>query len=211
MSFAPRLEAGRLALLGRYLDRFYLLAPVDDMIRRQDLLIRFFGLIAYEYESLIDVGRNEENIRMLVGMLSGAIGGLKGALVLDFGCGTGLSHGVFRSEGIRLVGYDPCPTMREIARARGMTVWSPRDLARQPRDSIQGSFASYLFHLVPHMGGLRLVWSRLRRGGVLTANFHKGQGRAAVEATVIELGGRVESVSEGPTCRHGQYVMYAKA
>lgn len=195
----------------RYLDKFYLWTPENDSRRRQDVLDRFFELIANEYESLIDVQRNIENIRNLFEFLCELIDPIEGSIIVDYGCGTGLSIEPASGLDIELIGVDRCPTIRQIAASRGMKVWSPGELARQLNSPVHGAFASYVFHLLPHTYGLRLLWKRLKPGGVLVANFHKNQGIELVDSCLEERGGTIRQLhSPSGSERHGPYVAYLK-
>lgn len=198
--------------LRRYLDRFYLLVSDDAVEKRQEILDKFFNLIGDEYESLIDVPRNVENIRNLLGFVSQFAGYMRGATILDYGCGTGLSLGPTSDFNINLVGVDRCPIMCRIARNRGMTVWSFEELAQKSFDQISGAFASYVFHLLPQTDGLCLLWAHLRKGGIFVANFHKNQGIETVNNCVSDLGGDVKLLkSPLGSERHGAYIAYIKS
>ncbi len=192
----------------RYLDHFHVVTPVRNSERRQEIYNEFFKMIAEQYESLIDVDRNTRNIRNLALILDMAMNPLAGRVV-DFGCGTGLSAAVLAGYGLELVGVDPCSTMRMIASRRGMQTWSVGELARQPSRSVDAAFASYVFHLLPHAGSLRLLWSRLRPGGYLAANFHKGRGVDLVEAAVHVKGSSVLPPNGTDDC-HGSYYAFRK-
>jgi SAM-dependent methyltransferase len=207
---AAEIQAHYGITLRRYLDRFYLWAPEDNLERRQEILNAFFDSVAIEYEALIDVPRNVENLRILLGDLRSRSATFEGSTMIDFGCGTGLSHKLLSEFGVKLIGVDPCPMMRSVARSKGMVVWSPGELARNPPNSLDGAFASYVFHLLPHTHGLRLLWARLRPGGALVANFHKNQGVEMVTACIQELGGIAEPFEASQSERHGQYIAYLK-
>jgi len=197
----------------KYLDRFYLAIPQDDVDARQALLDKFFSLIADEYETIIEIERNLENISNLLDELESIIGPLSGCKILDYGCGTGLSVYALSTKDLNvdLVGFDSCPTMRKIAAKKGMTVYGPGGLARQKNQFYNGIFASYLFHLKPDNGGIRLLWSRLRTGGAMVANFHKNEGIDYINECISELGGAVSTCkSEKYGERHGAYVAYVK-
>lgn len=196
----------------RYLDRFYLLVPEKDLIQRQELLDRFFEIVADEYESLIDVQRNMENIRNLIGYLEKYLCyPIEDNLIIDYGCGVGLSFELLSERNLKIIGVDPSPSMRRIAIKRGMTVWSIGDLACQPKNYISGAFASYVFHLMPHTGGLRLLWSRLVTGGVIVANFHKNNGIELVKSCIQELQGLIYEIKVPHSYeRHGTYAVFIK-
>src|SRR5208282_6225038 len=144
--------------------------PQDEDLR-QELIDEFFELIGDDYESLVDTNRNVENIRNLLRILASISKRLDGSMILDYGAGTGLALKPAAEFNVQLIGIERSPVMSRRAIARGMTVWTPGELARQPRESLPNAFASYVFHLLPHTNGLRLLWSRLRPGSALAANF----------------------------------------
>lgn len=200
---------GKQLRLDRYLDRFHLALPDDDEEREQ-LVTEFFEWIADEYGQLIDCDRNIENIDNLCHLLQRCGVGKKGQLLLDFGCGTGLAA---RSSGCgqaTIVGFDQSPTMRQIARRAGMTVWSHADLARQPPGAIDGAFASYVFHTATGAGSVRLVVARMVPDGFFTVNFHKERGRDWADKLLQSLGMHTILEEPGDTARHGSYVVYGR-
>lgn len=198
-------------ILRRYLDKFHLLTRTDDTESRQKVIDTFFGLIAREYESLIDVQRNIDNIRTLLQFIKELADLPEGSTIVDYGCGTGLSIQLALEFNITLIGVDSCPTMRQIARSRGMITLSIGELARKPNNSLNGAIASYVFHLLSQPHGLRLLWSRLKPKGVIVANFHKNQGIEMVNSYIEELKGSVQLLkSPNGFERHGTYIAYLK-
>jgi hypothetical protein len=195
----------------RYLDRFYLCGSLVNLRHNQGLVDRFFEVIAAEYEQLIDVSRNLDNIRNLLNFIRQLQGEIRGEILLDYGCGTGLSIAIGRELGVGITGMDRCASMRRRASARGMTTWSPGDLARAARESLTSAFASYVLHLATNPQGLRLLWARLRPGAVFVANFHKGVGIDAAHASLEPLGALIRRLpSPQGADRHGPYVAYVK-
>ena len=197
--------------LHRYLDRFYLLVPANDGGRRQKLLDEFFSFIARDYESLIDRDRNIDNIRNLLKFVNPYVPVPGEATIIDYGCGTGLSYIVAKEFRLNLIGLDRCPAMRAIASHRGMKVWNPGDLARQPSNSIDASLASYVFHLLPNTKELELLWARIKPGGILVANFHKDVGEDLVAHCLEPKGcSTVKLLPPHGSERHGSYFAFLK-
>jgi len=195
----------------RYLDKFHLLVPENDSDRRQKLLDEFFSLIADNYESLIDRARNLDNILNLLSFIKQYLPDCDEPTILDYGCGTGLSCIVAKDFSWEPIGLDRCPAMRAIASHRGMKVWNAEDLARQPIDSIDASFASYVFHLLPDTKSLEILWARIRPGGVLVANFHKDAGESLVEKCVSQNQcSTVKLLSPNGSQQHGSYFAFLK-
>lgn len=194
----------------RYLDHFYLLAPENPPHLRQ-LYINFFELIGGEYEALIDVNCNKENIENLLRLLGRYVNPLKGAKVIDYGCGTGLSLDIAQQHKINIVGFDPSPVMRHIAARREMLVWDDIEIAHQPYNSIDAAFSSYVFHFLSRDESLQILFKLLKPQGVLVANFHKNLNRDKIDKHLTRLGFDVSIPSNFATHkRHGSYVAYTK-
>jgi len=159
----------------------------------------------------VDTGRNIENIRTLIGLLDSLVGPIRGSEIIDYGAGTGLALEAAGELSLRLIGVEPSLIMGQRAAARGMKVWTPGDLARQPQDSLPSAIASYVLHLLPHTHGLRLLWSRLRPRSALVANFHKSEG---IDQITDCLRGEhckiVRLKSPDGSERHGPYIAYVK-
>lgn len=198
-------------LLNRYLDKFHLLTPKGDTERQQKVIDSFFELIANEYECLIDVERNLDNIRNLLQFIRDLVDSPEGSAFVDYGCGTGLAVQLAHEFNMTLIGVDSCPTMRRIARSRGMITLSAGELARKPSNSIPGAFASYVFHVLAQTHGLRLLWARLKPEGIIVANFHKNQGIEMIDNCVRDLQGSIQYLdSPIGSERHGAYIAYFK-
>lgn len=195
----------------RYLDYFYLLVPIVDPISRKKLFNCFFSVLGEDYMTLIDVDRNKENIRYLLSLISYFLPTLKGSRIVDYGCGTGISIDIARSYGINVIGFDSCPIMLNIAKRRGMTVWTEEDMYKQQSDSVDAVFSSYVFHLLPEDKNLQILFNLLKFGSVLVVNFHKCFGIKWANRYLIQLGFRISSLPHIKLCkRHGLYNVYIK-
>lgn len=194
----------------RFMDTFFVEVNDDDNVR-QSLLTGFFNVVASLYRELVDVDRNLENIETLLTIIKEQITLRADDPIVDLGCGIGLSIEIASHHGLNIVGVDPCPNMRHFAALNGLTAWSPGDVARLPPNSLQAAFASYVFHLLPESGLLRLTWHRIESGGVVAANFHKQQGIAHFQATMHTLGATPVALDSCLTStRHGQYLAFKK-
>ena len=197
----------------RYLDCFYLITSIDDSEHRQTLLDSFFDFIADNYESLIDVNRNMENISNLFSILNAHIDFRPDTTILDYGCGTGLAFKVLNSSdySLNLLGFDRCSKMLSIARMRGMTAIGSRELAIMNNGTIDGVISSYTLHLKPQLSGIKLLWSRLKIGGKLVANHHKNVGIQFMTQYILGLGGAVQDLKTAKYNQwHGSYLVYVK-
>jgi len=193
------------------LDKFHILVPIKDTVLRKELFDRFFGLIADEYETLIDIDRNKENIKNLLRLVEHYLGNLKEMTVVDYGCGTGLSLDIAENHGLNIIGFDPCRIMLDIAKQRGMTIWSEDDISKQPHNSIDAAFSSYVFHLISEDESLRILYKVLKAGGILAANFHKNIGKNSTNRYLMQLGFKVLELSNFTARKwHGSYGVYIK-
>jgi len=195
-----------------YLDRFFLLVPINNSEYRRKLFLRFFELIAEDYENLIDVKRNIENIKNLFKLLRFYINSLEGSLILDFGCGTALSLNIANSYKVKIVGYDACPMMRQLAKKRGLNVWGEIDISKQRYNSLDAAFASYVLHFYPEDESLKLVFNILKPGGVFVVNIHKNQFRELIDEHLRKVGFRILNPPDLNFKKyHGPYVVYIKS
>lgn len=190
------------------LDRFCLALP-DEAADRELLFTEFFDWIANDYNNVVDCERNVQNIDNLCGLLARSGVGQTGHIVVDFGCGTGLS---VRSGGCgqaTIVGFDHSAMMRRIAEREGLTVWSEHDLSSQGPGSIHGAFASYTFHTRVGDEAIKLVVARLTSEGVFAANFHKSEGKEWAREVFASVG--MHPVLEDADGRHGPYAVFGRS
>ena len=187
-------------------DRFFLVLSNDSEEERAEVYSAFFSWLAPQYENIIELERNRDNVRILSGLLNLDIPGT----VLDFGCGTGFTFRELRKFGHEVIGVDSCQKMREIASLHCREVYSP-DEVRCAEFAVDGIIASYVFHFNPSYSTITPCWSRLKRFGILAANVHKGIGLIDtmkklkdLGAEVIDLGTRVGAE------RHGNYIIARK-
>ena len=192
-----------------YLDRYVLVLPLDTR-GRQYIADEFFIHIAQGYEYAVDIERNRDNILKLFVMLQ-SYNLEDSAVVVDYGCGTGLSLAVTRPATWRIVGVDRCPVMRAIAAPRGMHVIAPEQLHQKYPDGISAAFCSYVFHLIFDLSDLGILWSSICTGGVVAANFHKGVGESLITDYLTAHGARVDTPQiVDDKNRHGLYRVYVK-
>ena len=200
----------QLTVTPRYMDQFYLCFGAEDVGGVGSMMDELFGFIAGTYEERVDVARNRDNLGNLLELMRERTS-WEGTVV-DFGCGTGLGKVVGDGMGVKLVGYEPNPEMRRKAVERGMVVWGRRELERVHGERFRAVVASYVLHLPGVVGDLRLTWERLRRGGVVAANFHKGQREEETTEILGSWGADVERIaSGGGWAHHGDYVVFVRS
>jgi SAM-dependent methyltransferase len=203
----PRVSGCEIA---RYLDQYYLVLSTVDYGLRQDTIDRFFSFLAPQYEQSVDVKRNEDNINLLLIIAQTVVGRLDQSVLLDFGCGPGVSQPVAAAQGANILGFDTSAAMLRAAQARGMRTVNAERLLSSETLCFDGIIASYVLHLEPAEVWIRAAWSRVRPGGVFTGNFHKHKGIDAFIKS-IDTGGGSMKFTNPPNCeRHGGYVICTK-
>ncbi|MGH2687215.1 MAG: methyltransferase domain-containing protein, partial [Actinomycetota bacterium] len=169
----------------RLLDRHWIVHVAHDGRSRQLTETRLFDVIADRYDLEVDPQRNRANVRMLLDL----VGARPDHRILDFGCGPGLAQGA--GPQVELVGCDASAAMRARARAHGLRVLEPGELADH-EDSVDGMIASYVLHLGVPSGDLVAATRCVRPGGRVAANFHKGRGVDEAARVLTERAGLVE-------------------
>lgn len=199
---------GRELTVRRFFDRYYALLSRKDDVRAQRVIDALFATIAADYDRLIDRERNLENIGLLIKHVALYSSPRAERITLvDIGCGTGLAQELANGAGVQLIGVDRSPEMRAIAKSRGMNVVDPQELTHISLSTLDGAFASYVFHLGIDAELLSEIWKRLRLGAALSANFHKG---IAVDAVAEILGNWGAEVRMGePHSEHSEHGSYA--
>lgn len=193
------------------LDKFYFWVPNNDPEKKGIILSAFFEIIGSQYEDIIDLQRNLENLNNLMWILSKHINILTATLILDYGCGTGQSILAFPDMKRKLIGFDTSNAMRSIANRKGLNVWDCDRLRTQSGEILSGVFSSYVMHLLTDTIGFELIWKLLKPDGVFVANFHKDVGLSLIDNCVVNLGGQIEYFAfPFGTERHGTYAVYTK-
>lgn len=194
----------------RYLDKFFFLFSKEKPELRQEIIDVFFEIIAFDYDNLIDIDRNIDNIGFLLSIIKDYKKRDNNLQILDYGCGTGLSSR-FANNGIKITGYDRCPIMRTLATKHGLKIIDEDGLLKMEDSYFDAVFASYVFHLLSSKNNLYLLWSKLKYNGILVANFHKGLGTDLIDFFTNDL--NAESIKIGYTGRyktHGEYYGFRK-
>jgi SAM-dependent methyltransferase len=131
----------------------------------------FFESEAVAYGAMISEARNTRCATCLLEIARVQNGAGAGGLVLDFGCGTGVSTRAIADAGYEVCGFDASPAMRGAARVSGVRVED--DLERLADESVTLVISCYVFHFGVREADLRALARIIRSGGVLAANFHK--------------------------------------
>lgn len=163
----------------KILDKYYLVMSEDHDISTK-IIGLFFDHIGKQYADLIDLNRNVSNIQAMLKYLT--LNSIKDSInVLDFGCGIGLSYKAKEEMSgekckINLFGYDISPKMLRAAQKAGIKVLNKSALEKVKEDFFDGIIASYSMHFVQDVEILEVLWSKLKAGGKIVANFHKDIG-----------------------------------
>jgi SAM-dependent methyltransferase len=142
-----------------------------------------FEILADSYEIHVDVKRNRDNMRRLYSFAQEQCPE-KDALVVDWGCGPGVVNEEIRAKGVRVVGVDTSPSMRRRARENGLLALTPKEATRRFKRRAQIVVAGYLLHLPVGESAIRMIGEIVCQGGVIAANFHKGNGIATFEDVI---------------------------
>lgn len=153
-----------------YMDHFWLILP-DDYFQQAVLWRDFYQCFGKYYENLIDDRCNIECIRMLVSHIDAGTESDQSKIILDFGCGSGLSTKV-PVQG-KIVGYEPVEEMKKQAKQRGMELLTREDIQSMPDHTFDAVFSSYVFHMAVLEEDIELVLGRMKKGAVWVANFYK--------------------------------------
>jgi SAM-dependent methyltransferase len=176
----------------RLLDYYYLVYDARDQTTLRVPELVLFDLLAEHYEMTIDIRNNLKNIRELLTIV---VAGLKTPIILDYGCGTGLSRIVAREFGASIVGYDRSEPMRFVARSHGLEVLDELGLQTLPDRSLDGLIASYVLHLAAAQDDLPLAAMKLHKDAKIAANFHKGLGLEEASRVLASVGFSLEASS----------------
>lgn len=208
---APALPIVEGCEITRYLDQYYLVLSTTDHGLRQETIDRFFSFLAPQYEQTVDLQRNEENIDLLLTIAEVLVGRLDRSVLLDFGCGPGVSVGPARARGANVLGFDTSTAMLRAAQARGMRTISAERLLSSEVPRFDGVIASYVLHLAPAEVWIRAAWGHVRLGGIFTGNFHKDKGIESFVKALDGSGANVELITLPNGERHGKYAICTKS
>jgi ubiquinone/menaquinone biosynthesis C-methylase UbiE len=193
--------------LPRLMDHFYLWTPAGARETRQQILDALFNETATNFGLLINEENNRRNIKSLLVLIQKHFKGRNDLSVLDFGCGPGLSIDVAGEFPFKLTGYDRCEKMRAIAHKRGLAVLTP-DIFYAGSRAYDAILASYVLHLTLPSDELKQLWSVLKPGGILVANFHKSSGLSITNEFLTGLGATTtilpftEDSNQDPFCTY---------
>ena len=153
----------------RFLDRYWTVYARDNSAGKSSTERMMFEFIAKDYEFEIERDRNANCFQILLGLAKVR----PGNLILDFGCGPGLSYP--QLDDIEVIGCDVSPSMVQLARSRGINAIPPTALSTLV-DIFDAALASYVMHLSVPIEDIGYVVRSIRIGGRFAANFHKGWG-----------------------------------
>ena len=161
----------------KVMDCFYFF---DFGIDTEGLYQSFFDYIAPRYESLINKGLNIDLIRNYLNIIKEQFLEKENINVLDLGSGSGISISVKatqqRLSSITLYGYENSKKMEKRSKQAGLKMFNNTTLPKQQDYFFDAMFGSYSFHFFSGHSLFTIIWQKLRIGGILIANFHKGIG-----------------------------------
>jgi SAM-dependent methyltransferase len=198
--------------LERYLDKFYLLLPTHQHENAFTIKLSFFEFIASDYENLVEISRNLENITFIVDTICGLVGEqAKPIQLIDFGCGTGLSAFVKSKREVEIIGIDASTEMVKISTGKNMRVVLQSELSDAAMPMVDAAFSSYVMHFCPPREHIFQIWERIRPSGYFMANLHKSIGLEHVIDCFLSFGGRrINLLTPDYLLRHGDYFVFQK-
>lgn len=152
----------------KYLDDFIIVLP-ENYLRQWRIWDDFYSYYGNDYEKMIDVDCNIKCIKFLYSHIKSNLAGKKSIFVLDYGCGSGLAYFIDK----KLIGYEPNEKMRMQAIRKGMQVLNYSQLCSLPNKSVDGIFASFVFHMGLQEREILILKRILREDGVIVANYYK--------------------------------------
>lgn len=189
-----------------YLDHFWILLPTS--IKEQRVLWReFYRLYSPIYNQLINRSHNLLCLHYFKQLLEDKLIPTSNQRLLDFGCGLGLSAGVF--DPATIVCYDNNEVMRNSSRERGLVTLNERQFRTLTPNTFDGCFACYVLHLAISIDDLNQLARVLRGGGVIVANYYKGINADRVNRIFREKSLTVEQI-ENQQGRFGSIYVYRK-
>jgi len=191
----------------KYLDRFLIVQP-SCMTKICEFWHDFFDFFFSEYEDIIDIENNKQNISFLFDTICANATIHKNSEILDFACGTGLS--VYVVKNVKLTGVDISDKMLNVASSRGLQTIC-FNILKERYNYYDGIFSSYAFHLCTDNETLSAVWNALKTDAPLVVNFYKGLGVQAVNNFVQERGGTIiEITNQHPNKKNNVSYLYIK-
>ena len=191
----------------KYMDSFLIFPPSDEIHVRK-FWHDFFDYFSEEYDNIIDIENNKQNILFLFQNIFKYASSTENCKILDFACGTGLSINVIKN--VILTGVDISNKMLEIAASRGLETIDMETLKIQ-KNFYNGIFSSYAFHLCNDDETLSVIWNSLKINAPLAVNFYKGVGVQKVNSFIEKRGGTIINISkQHPNNKNNISYLYIK-
>lgn len=189
-----------------YLDCFVVLLP-DDYQKQNLLWKNFYSVFAREYEQLVDVSNNLMCIERMITYINNVIHADHSSVILDYGCGIGLSALISFSG--KIVGYDLVYSMRMQASKRGLQVVDDNELSALPDCFFDAVFSSYVFHMAVSESSIKKVLSKMKPGAIWVANYYKGINESVTNDFFLKNGFLIKKL-ENMQERFGNIYEYSK-
>lgn len=191
-----------------YLEKYIICIIPDEENLISDFWGKLYNIIANQYEQLIDIKRNIENIENLLDILIN-IGKLEqGTSIIDYGCGTGISLRASKVNYFDILGIDINDKMLKIAISKGLKAYNLQYL-KETKYYFNGAFSSYALHLFPQYNDVKVLWDKLLPSATLVANFHKGNGIEYFSDIIKKLGGKCKKICvKKKNWNHGDYFAF---
>lgn len=156
----------------KLLEEYYLPMSLTKL-EHNNLIKGFFSYICATYDSTISRNKNIACYLYLYDA-SSAIRKRPATSLLDFGCGHGIIISALQSiQHLSMTGYDFCEEAAAAAKNSGLLVLSDQEFMENSHE-FDIILSVYTFHFSISFEYLEALLRKLKVGGVLAANHHKG-------------------------------------
>ena len=175
----------------QYLNHFILLLP-NDYTRQFNFWNNLYECIGDDYESLINVNINKACIKLMIDYIQDNRKISDDSLLLDFGCGTGISQYVHHKG--KIIGYEPVYEMRKQAQMKGLSVYSCIDKISE--ESLDAVFSSFVLHMGIQESEIQKVARKMKTNAIWISNFYDGINEDIINSYMLKTGLRLTQLQE---------------
>lgn len=176
-----------------YLDSFIIVLP-DEYRKQNQLWKNFYKAFGSCYEEMIDVSHNIKCIEGMISYINNAIGLDSSSMILDYGCGSGLSASI--SVVGSIIGYEPVYEMRIQACQKGLQTLDAREMELIPNHYFDAVFSSYVFHMAVSEDNIEKILPKMKPGAIWIANYYKGINESFVNNIFLKNDFQIRKVDD---------------
>lgn len=188
----------------RVFENFYVLS--NEGISNKAIV---YDAISKHYHDIIDIEKNIDANKTLCNILIKNISVRK---IIDFGCGTGLSHTYCNQNKVDILGVDKSLRMLAEAEKNGLrnTCHISQLSNKKYINQFYGAIASYVFHILQDYNDLEILCSTLKPNSTIVANFFKNKNIEFINKYFEENNWGITTVKMHNEFNHGKIYVYRK-